>query len=96
VGIFRREKLFSAGLLALLYALTAAIFLARAVLAATGDITGPNPFGNSPAHSWMAATAVVFIALRSMVIVLMAAERSRNRLVEMARCWSSISIISSN
>ncbi|KQV14073.1 diguanylate cyclase [Rhizobium sp. Root1203] len=84
VGIFRREKLFSAGLLAFLYALTAAIFLVRAALAATGDIAGPDSFGNSPAHGWMGATAVVFIALRSMVIVLMAAERSRNRLVEMA------------
>lgn len=84
VGIFRREKLFSAGLLAWLYAPTAAIFLVRSLLAATGDIAGPNPFGDSPAHGWMAATAVVFIALRSMVIVLMAAERSKNRLVEMA------------
>jgi diguanylate cyclase (GGDEF)-like protein len=84
VGIFRREKLFSAGVLAWLYLPTAAIFLVRGLLAATGDIAGPNPFGSSLAHGWMAATAVVFIALRSMVIVLMAAERSRNRLVEIA------------
>jgi diguanylate cyclase (GGDEF)-like protein len=84
IGICRGEKLSSAGLLALLYAPTAVLFLVRSFLAATGDISGPSPFGNSPAHSWMAATAVVFIALRSMVIVLMAAERGRHRLVEMA------------
>ncbi|KQV66235.1 GGDEF domain-containing protein [Rhizobium sp. Root1220] len=84
VGIFRREKLFSAGLLAWLYVPTAAIFFVRGLLAATGEIGGPNPFGSSMAHGWMAATAVVFMALRSMVIVLMAAERSRNQLIGLA------------
>jgi diguanylate cyclase (GGDEF)-like protein len=84
VGIYRREKLFSAGLFAWLYVPTAAIFLVRSLLATTGEIGGPSPFGSSAAHSWMAATAVTFITLRSMVIVLMAAERSRNELIELA------------
>jgi len=84
VGIRRREKLFSAGLFAWLYALTAAIFLVRSLLAASGQIDGPGAFGDNPAHGWMAATAVVFLALRSVLIVLMAAERSRNELIDLA------------
>ncbi|WP_208249659.1 GGDEF domain-containing protein [Rhizobium sp. T1470] len=82
--IHRREKLFSAGLLAWLYMPTAAIFLVRSLLAASGRISGPGVFGDNPVHSWMAATALVFLVLRSMVIVLMAAERSRNKLIDLA------------
>lgn len=83
-GIHRREGLFSGGLLAVLYLPTALIFLVRAAMAVTGEIGGPDSFGATPVHSWMAATAVVFLALRSMVVVLMAAERSRNELIELA------------
>lgn len=83
-AIHRREKLFSAGLLAWLYAPTAAIFLARSLFAASGQIAGPGAFGDSVVHGWMGATAVVFFALRSVVIVLMAAERSRNKLIDLA------------
>lgn len=84
IGIYRREKLFSAGLLAWLYLPTAAIFLVRTVMAATGDIGGPDPYGATVAHSWMASTAVIFLALRSMLIVLMAAERNRSELIALA------------
>lgn len=84
IGIYKRERLFSGGLLAALYLPTAGIFLVRAGMAATGEIGGPDSFGSTVVHGWMAATAVVFVALRSMVIVLMAAERSRNELAELA------------
>ncbi|EJJ29138.1 GGDEF domain-containing protein [Rhizobium sp. CF142] len=83
-GILRREKLYSAALLLGLYVITAAIFAVRSLLAATGDIGGPDPFGGSVIHSWMAVSAVAFIMLRSMAMVLMAAERSRNQLIELA------------
>ncbi len=83
-GILRREKLYSAALLLGLYVVTAAIFAVRSLLAATGDIGGPDPFGGSIIHSWMAVSAVAFIMLRSMAMVLMAAERSRNQLIELA------------
>ncbi len=83
-GIARREKLYSAALLCGLYVATAAIFAVRSFLAATGNIGGPDPFGASVVHSWMAVSAVAFIMLRSMAMVLMAAERSRNQLIELA------------
>ncbi|GAA3089519.1 GGDEF domain-containing protein [Rhizobium viscosum] len=83
-GILRREKLYSAALLLGLYVVTAAIFAVRSFLAATGDIGGPDPFGGSIIHSWMAVSAVAFIMLRSMAMVLMAAERSRNQLIQLA------------
>ncbi|OCJ02638.1 diguanylate cyclase [Rhizobium sp. AC44/96] len=84
IGIYRREKSFAAWLFAWLYVPTAVMFFIRSLLAATGVIGGPDVFGSSPVHSWMATTAVVFIALRSMVVVLMAAERSTNELMELA------------
>ncbi|SCB59554.1 diguanylate cyclase (GGDEF) domain-containing protein [Rhizobium aethiopicum] len=84
VSIVRREKLYSAALLVGLYVCTAMIFALRSILAATGEIGGPDPFGGSVAHSWMAVSAVAFIMLRSMAMVLMAAERSRNQLTELA------------
>jgi diguanylate cyclase (GGDEF)-like protein len=83
-GIARREKLYSAGFLCGLYVATAAIFAVRSFLAATGDFNGPDTFGGSPAHNWMAVSAVAFIMLRSMTMVLMAAERSRNQLIGLA------------
>ncbi|RUM09319.1 GGDEF domain-containing protein [Rhizobium chutanense] len=84
VSIVRREKLYSAALLVGLYICTATIFAVRSILAAAGEIGGPDPFGGSVVHSWMAVSAVAFIMLRSMAMVLMAAERSRNRLTELA------------
>ncbi|MBB4191468.1 diguanylate cyclase (GGDEF)-like protein [Rhizobium aethiopicum] len=84
ISIVRREKLYSAGLLVGLYVCTAMIFAVRSMLAATGEIGGPDPFGGSVVHSWMAVSAVAFIMLRSMAMVLMAAERSRNQLTELA------------
>ncbi|EJB05478.1 diguanylate cyclase (GGDEF) domain-containing protein [Rhizobium leguminosarum bv. trifolii WSM597] len=84
IDIARREKLYSAVLLVGLYLCTAMIFAVRSILAATGEIGGPDPFGGSVVHSWMAVSAVAFIMLRSMAMVLMAAERSRNQLTELA------------
>ena len=84
IDIARREKLYSAVLLVGLYLCTAMIFAVRSILAATGEIGGPDPFGGSVVHSWMAVSAVAFIMLRRMAMVLMAAERSRNQLTELA------------
>ncbi|OWV81412.1 diguanylate cyclase [Rhizobium sp. R634] len=84
LSIVRRERLYSAALLVGLYICTAMIFAARSILAATGEIGGPDPFGGSVVHSWMAVSAVAFIMLRSMAMVLMAAERSRNQLTDLA------------
>ncbi|KPH06828.1 diguanylate cyclase (GGDEF)-like protein [Rhizobium leguminosarum] len=84
IDIARREKLYSAVLLVGLYVCTAMIFAVRSILAATGEIGGPDPFGGNVVHSWMAVSAVAFIMLRSMAMVLMAAERSRNQLTELA------------
>ncbi|TCL69617.1 GGDEF domain-containing protein [Rhizobium sp. BK251] len=84
VGLARRERLYSAGLLVGLYATTTAIFAVRSFLAATGKIGGPDPFGSSPVHGWIAVSAVVFVTLRNMTMVLMAAERSWNKLMELA------------
>ncbi|RWX10889.1 GGDEF domain-containing protein [Rhizobium hidalgonense] len=84
IGIARREKLYSAALLVGLYLCTAMIFAVRSILAVTGEIGGPDPFGGSVVHSWIAVSAVAFIMLRSMAMVLMAAERSRNQLMELA------------
>ncbi|WP_454851780.1 GGDEF domain-containing protein [Rhizobium binxianense] len=81
----RREKLYSSWFLVALYVPTALIFAARGLLAATGDLGGPELFnGGSGAHVWLALSAMVFLTLRSMVIVLMAAERSQNKLTELA------------
>ncbi|NTJ66302.1 GGDEF domain-containing protein [Agrobacterium rhizogenes] len=84
ISIVRRERLYSAASLVGLHSCTAAIFAVRGILVATGEIGGPDPFGSSAIHSWMAVSAVAFIMLRSMAMVLMAAERSRNQLTELA------------
>lgn len=82
----RREKLYSAWLLVALFSPTAMIFAARGVLALTGDLGGTALFesaGNN-AHVWLALTAVMFLLLRSMVMLMMAAERSHCELAELA------------
>ncbi|MDX3927704.1 MAG: GGDEF domain-containing protein [Shinella sp.] len=82
----RREKLYSAWFLVALYVPTSLIFAVRGLLAATGHLGAPQLFsgGNNGAHVWLAMMAVVFITLRSVVIVLLAAERSQRKLSELA------------
>lgn len=45
---------------------------------------GCSACARQPVHGWMAATAVVFLTLRSVVIVPMAAERNRSKLIDLA------------
>jgi diguanylate cyclase (GGDEF)-like protein len=84
--LWREERLYSAKLAAWLFSATAFLFAMRAVLAGTGAFGDQNLFdGNDHFHEWMGLSAMVFLALRSMVIVLMAAERSANKLQDAAQ-----------
>lgn len=85
VRLARREKLVSAWILVGLFAPTAVMFAGRALLAATGNFGGKDVFDNAAGlHQWMAVTAAVFVALRGITIVLMASERGRSMLIELA------------
>jgi diguanylate cyclase (GGDEF)-like protein len=85
VRLARREKLRSAWFLVALYAPSAAVFLARAVLPLLGQFGSPGLFaGDDGAHVGLALSAVIFIMMRSMVMLLMASERSNNELAERA------------
>ncbi|WP_407174757.1 GGDEF domain-containing protein [Bradyrhizobium sp. STM 3562] len=79
-----RERLYSAWILAGLYLPTALMFAARAPLAATGEIGAERLFDGSSAHSLLAMFAVLFIVLRNMVMMLMAAERNHHQLTAFA------------
>ena len=87
VRLARHEKLYSAWLLVAIYAPTATLFAARGILALTGHLGGPALFENTGqnAHAWLALSAVMFLLLRSMVMLMMAAERSYCELDALAR-----------
>ena len=82
----KREKLYSAWILVALYLPTSAIFATRGTLALTGHLGGTELFGNSghDPHAWLALTAVTFVLLRSMVMLMMAAERGHCELTRLA------------
>ncbi len=80
----RRERLYSAWILASLYLPTALIFAARALLATAGEIGRQKLFDGSSPHTSLAVFAVLFIVLRNMVMMLMAAERNHHQLTEFA------------
>jgi diguanylate cyclase (GGDEF)-like protein len=84
VRLARGERLASAWILVGLFLTTAVIFAGRAWLAATGKLSGDSLFAGGGVHQWLAVTASVFVALRGITIVLMASERNRNRLMELA------------
>ncbi|OAF06071.1 diguanylate cyclase [Bradyrhizobium centrolobii] len=79
-----RERLYSAWILVSLYLPTALIFAVRALLAATGEIGRERLFDGSSAHTALAVFAVLFIVLRNMVMMLMAAERNHHQLTAFA------------
>ena len=85
VRLARGEKLRSAWLMAAIYVPTAAIFGARAVLAATGWIGEGGLFaaGNG-VDAWLGLWAAPFLALRSIVINLVAGERAGGKLLSLA------------
>jgi diguanylate cyclase (GGDEF)-like protein len=82
--LVRREKLVSGWILVGLFLPTALIFAGRAVLALMGRLDGDSLFDRGGPDQWLALTAAVFICLRGITIVLMASERSRNKLIELA------------
>lgn len=81
----RRERLMSAWLLVALYAPTSVLFAVRAIMASYDQLGGPDLFAqNTGIHSWLAMYAMIFIVLRSIAVVLVAAERSQRQLTEVA------------
>jgi diguanylate cyclase (GGDEF)-like protein len=62
------------------------MFAVRAVLALTGNLNGTSISQNSAGpYQWMAVTGAVLITLRTIILMLMAAERSQNQLMAVAR-----------
>lgn len=84
--IAREEHLASARILVGTFGVTAALFAFRIGLALTGDTGSPVsvhvPIGP---HQWLAAFASTFVALRSIVLLLLAAERANHRLLVASR-----------
>lgn len=83
----REEKLYSAELAVGLFVLTAMLYASRSTMAMTGLLGDGNLFnGGDAVHAWVALSAMVFLTLRSMVIMLMAGERASARLRSAAYC----------
>lgn len=82
--LWRRERLASGAILAALFAPTVVLFAVRGYLAATGQL-GTELFPANDANQWVAATGTAFLLLRSSALLLLATERSRNRLVTIAQ-----------
>jgi diguanylate cyclase (GGDEF)-like protein len=82
--LWRRERLVSGAILAALFAPTAILFALRAWLAVTGGL-GAELFPADNANPWLTVTGTAFVLLRSGALLLLAAERSRNRLVSIAQ-----------
>ncbi|MGK6311852.1 GGDEF domain-containing protein [Neorhizobium sp. DT-125] len=81
----RNEGLHSAKLAAGLFVTTAGIYAIRASFAVAGVLGDRNLFtGSNQVHVWMALSALVFLMLRSMVLMLMAAERTSTQLRDAA------------
>jgi diguanylate cyclase (GGDEF)-like protein len=86
VGLALRGGLASAWILVGLFAATGLIFAGRAALATTGHLGGPELFSPMPAaHQWLAVTGTVFLNLRGIILLLLAAERNRNLLLAQAQ-----------
>lgn len=81
----RSEGLYAARLMAGLFVVTALLYVARAALGAAGWFGTHGLFDSgSNNHALMGLLAMVFLALRGMIIMLMAAERAANQLREAA------------
>jgi diguanylate cyclase (GGDEF)-like protein len=82
----RSERLTSAWVLVGLFSLTAPIFAMRALLALTGVFAGKTPFPAHPgAFQWLVVSSVMFVPLRGITLLLMAAERSHNLLLALSQ-----------
>lgn len=87
VRLARQQKLATAWILVGLFVPTTLLYAVRSVLAISGGLdagTGLFSPGNSP-HIWMAVPATALVFLRGIVLVMMAAERTRNELLELVR-----------
>ncbi len=82
--LWRRERLASGAILAALFAPTVVLFAIRGYLAATGQL-GTEMFPTDNTSQWLTATGTAFLLLRGSALLLLAAERSRNRLVTIAQ-----------
>lgn len=82
--LWRREQLVSGAILAALFAPTVVLFSIRGYLAATGRL-GTEMFPTDNTSQWLTATGTAFLLLRGSALLLLAAERSRNRLVTIAQ-----------
>lgn len=82
--LWRREQLVSGAILAALFAPTVVLFAIRGYLAATGRL-GTEMFPTDTTSQWLTATGTAFLLLRGSALLLLAAERSRNRLVTIAQ-----------
>jgi diguanylate cyclase (GGDEF)-like protein len=83
--VARDENLYTARLTAGLFLTTAVLYLVRAASGTAGLFGNGGLFeGGSSNHALLGLLAMVFLALRGMLIVLMAAERSANQLREAA------------
>jgi len=83
----RRQNLATAWILVGLFVPTTLLYATRSLLAITKGLdSGAGLFspGNSP-HIWMAVPATALILLRGTVLVMMAAERTRNELLHLVR-----------
>jgi diguanylate cyclase (GGDEF)-like protein len=84
--IRRRQQLTSASIMVGLFSFTALMFAVRAALALSGNLNGTSISQNGAGlYQWMAVSGAVLITLRTIILMLMAAERSQNQLIAVAR-----------
>jgi len=84
--IGRHQHLTSASIMVGLFSFTALLFAVRVALALTGNLNGTSIVQNSAGlYQWMAVSGAVLITLRTIILMLMAAERSQNQLLRAAR-----------
>jgi len=85
-SMWRRERLLSAWIMVGLFGLTMCMFLLRAWRAASGGFDGADLFSSTaPLDGWLAASSGSLVVLRGMTLLLLAAERSSNRLEALVR-----------
>ncbi len=82
VKVARREDLITGWILACIFSITATMFVIRGIMALRGDLNGGSVFDTSPeAYQWIAATGSALVSIRSMVLLLMVAERGQRRIL---------------
>jgi diguanylate cyclase (GGDEF)-like protein len=84
--LYRRQQLTSASIMVGLFSFTALMFAVRVVLALTGHLNGTSILQNGAGlYQWMVVSGAALITLRTIILMLMAAERSQNQLIAAAR-----------